>query len=79
MMMIGLNFMSQWTVVVPLQVINKSEPRVTIFLEAGSVLDGIEVPAMERTASDPRIGFTYDGEAFTCERWDLEVCARPTA
>jgi hypothetical protein len=69
--------MSQWTVVVPLEAIKLSEPDSNIFIEAGNVLDGIELPASEQAAEDHRVRLTCNGETYECGRWDLEVCARP--
>jgi hypothetical protein len=68
---------NQWTVVVPLEAIKKSEPTMNIFIEAGNVLDGISVPETAPSSNDPRIEFTCKGERYDCERLDLEVCARP--
>jgi hypothetical protein len=70
--------MSQWTVLVPLEAIKKSDPTMNIFIEPGNVLEGIEVPEKPLTSNDPRIAFTCAGEEYTSERLDLEVCARPT-
>jgi hypothetical protein len=69
--------MNQWTVVVPLEVIKLSEPDSSMFIEAGNVLDGIQLPASEKAAEDHRVRFTCNGEAYECGRWDLEICARP--
>ncbi len=71
--------MQQWTVVVPLEAIKKSDPTINIFIEPGNVLDGVSIPEKAVTSNDPRIEFVCAGEQYDCERLDLEACARPRA
>jgi hypothetical protein len=68
---------NQWIVLIPLEAVKKSDPTTEIFIEAGNVLDGIQVPETELTSNDPPIEFTCNGEPYNCERLDLETCARP--
>jgi hypothetical protein len=68
---------NQWIVSIPLEAVKKSDPTTEIFIEAGNVLDGIQVPQTELTSNDPPIEFTCNGEQYKCERLDLETCARP--
>jgi hypothetical protein len=68
---------NQWIVSIPLEAVKKSDPTTEIFIEAGNVLDGIQVPETELTSNDPPIEFTCNGEQYHCERMDLETCARP--
>jgi len=69
--------MSQWTVAIPLEAIKLSEPDSNLFIEAGNVLNGIEIPASDQPAEDHRVRFTCKGVAYECGRWDLDLCARP--
>jgi hypothetical protein len=71
--------MAQWIVVIPLDAAKRSDPEVNLFIEPGNVLDGIQFPDAPVTSADLPIPFTYNGEEYSCERLDLETCARPKA